>query len=235
MPESYTWISHLTTLYRSLDPLTKSIPEIPNVSSESIALHVLFLQAGCVSPEMLVPILVITRYTQDLELQDACIRALSSAPIDQNWLYMNTILSDWDMLEALFNRLYPADKYTSTVVVFYFRLLVAGVMLYDKSEFSHRQSTLRDMLSNSERFKDLSLAYNGGIRPAQEQILEHVAEHTGDIEESTCMLRTMELVVDFCHAELEEHQPTEPELLEPDQVPEWVIKLQAIKDNFKPS
>ncbi|QRV94412.1 transmembrane protein [Ceratobasidium sp. AG-Ba] len=235
IPESYTWAAHIGATSQDLQPHITEIPDIRNISPKSIALYLLFLQAGLVPHGLLLPVLAIFRHAKSQELQGLCINTLVSAPVATTWLQTGTILDDWDTLPAIFDTSRIMDNYTSAVFIFYFRLLVANMMLCDETELSNRQNLLKTRLFDLGGFRTLKPTSEDGILPSLEYILDHVAEQTDGMAVSECMHRTMQLVADFYHADPSKYQDVLSESLELEEVPEWATKLQMIKDNFKPS
>ncbi|QRW08631.1 hypothetical protein RhiLY_07630 [Ceratobasidium sp. AG-Ba] len=106
-------------------------------------------------------------------------------------------------------------------------------MLCGATELERCQTLLRVFILG--HFQTLEPTSEDRVLPPLEQILDHVAEPTDGMAVSECMLRTMQLVTDFCHADPSKYQYMRPEPVEAEELPEWATKLQAIKDNFKPS
>ncbi|QRV94419.1 hypothetical protein RhiJN_22437 [Ceratobasidium sp. AG-Ba] len=235
IPASYTWTSHIHAASQNLQPQITETPEILGAPSRSIALYLLFLRAGLSDHGLLVPVLAIFRHAKSQELQDMCIKALVDIPIATSWSKMSTMLDYWDVLPALFNTSHVMDGYISAVFIFYFRLLVANMMLCNDTELLNRQNTLRSKLFHVEGFQALKPTSEDHILPPLDRILDYLAEHTDGMPVSECMLRTMQLVADFCHADPSKYHYMQPGPQDVEEVPEWVTKLQAIKDNFKPS
>ncbi|QRV94414.1 hypothetical protein RhiJN_22432 [Ceratobasidium sp. AG-Ba] len=235
IPASYSWTAHIHAASRNLRSQITEIPKISDIPSEPIALYLLFLNAGLIHHGLLVPTLAILRHAKSQELQDLCIKALVDTPIATSWSQISTMLDDSDVLSAIFDASHAMDGYISAVFVFYFRLLVVNMVLCDDTELLIRQNMLRSNLFNVEDFQDLKPTSEDRVLPPLDRILDHLVDHTDEMPVSECMLRTLQLVTDFCHADPSKYQYMQPEPQEAEEVPEWVTRLQAIKDNFKPS
>ncbi|QRV94441.1 hypothetical protein RhiJN_22459 [Ceratobasidium sp. AG-Ba] len=235
IPDSYTWIAHLTSTYPKFQPPITELVEIQGVSSESIALHVLLARAGFVHHRLLLPTLAILRYAQSKQLQDICVKTLASIPVARSLPEIGAMLGDEDMVGAFFGTTHLNDEYIGKNIVFYFRLLVANIMLCNDCEVSKRQSALSFLSRYPDWDEKLKYATENTDLPNEERILEHVAEDTQGKPESECIRDTIQLALDFCQADPSKYSGPEGGLLDSDEPLRWADKLQAIKNAFQSS
>ncbi|QRV94416.1 hypothetical protein RhiJN_22434 [Ceratobasidium sp. AG-Ba] len=235
IPASYSWTAHIHAASQNLRSQITEIPEISDIPSESIALYLLFLNAGLIHHGLLVPTLAILRHAKSQELQDLCIKALVDTPIATSWSQINTMRNYWDVLPAVFDKSHAMDAHIQAVFIFCVRTVVANMMLCDDTELLNRQNELSSSLWDVEGFQALKPTSEDRVLPALEEILDHVAERIDGTPVSESIQSTIQLVTDFCHADPSKYQNVQPEAPELEGVREWVTKLQAIKSNFKPS
>ncbi|QRV94433.1 hypothetical protein RhiJN_22451 [Ceratobasidium sp. AG-Ba] len=232
LPASYTWNVHLLASRQYCQPPIAEHPQIPGINSESILLYSLFLQVGLRHFELYVPALVMLRFAQSKELQSVCIKALSSIPIGRSRSEIDALFRSKKMLRALFSASHTTEEYITSIIVLNFRLLIATTMLCRDYELSKRQDILKDLISYHEEFQSLKPTKQGGTLPSPEQILAHTSEIVTNQAEFDCMLNSVQLIVDFCHASSDISMQLEPTHPESEDLPEWFVKLQEIKDNF---
>ncbi|QRV94436.1 hypothetical protein RhiJN_22454 [Ceratobasidium sp. AG-Ba] len=232
IPASYSWAAHLAASSSMSQPQITEVLQLAGVASETVALHVLLIQAGFVHHRLLVPVLTVLRHAQTKELQDACIRTLASVPIGRDWLQVKDTLEDERMMRNLLDPSRCANNDIVPAVVFFFRLLVANVMLCNDRNVAQRQSTFAVVLRSMEKYGDMKPTSLDKALPSEERILKHTAESTDGKSESDCMRDTLQLVLDFCQAESSEIADTEQEPAESDERLSWVAKLEEIKNAF---
>ncbi|QRV79813.1 activating signal cointegrator 1 complex subunit 3 [Ceratobasidium sp. AG-Ba] len=235
IPESYTWTAHLTSTYTKFQPPITKLPEIQGVSSESIALNVLLARAGFVHHRLSLPVLVILCYAQSQELQDICAQTLASIPIARSSSEIGAMLQNDYMIGAFFKTTRPADNHISRNVVFYFRLLVANIMLCNDCDVLERQSVLSFLSRHPDWDEKLKDTTEKTDLPNEERILEHVAEDTQGKPESECFHDTIQLAIDFRQADPNKYPGPKGGPLDSDEPVRWIAKLQAIKNRFQSS
>ncbi|QRV94435.1 phenylalanine-tRNA ligase beta subunit [Ceratobasidium sp. AG-Ba] len=235
IPESYTWTAHILHSYSRFQSSVAEFPNIPATPSKSIALHILLARAGFVHHKLALPVLAILRHAQSQELQDICVQTLVSISITRTSSEIDTILTDETMIGAFFGRTHTADEHMSRNVVFYFRLLVANIMLCNDCDVSQRQSAFKVLLEHQDWNEKLRATAEKTVLPNEERILEHAAEHTHGKPESECIRDTMQLVLDFCQADPSERLGSERGPLDSDEPLRWADKLQTIKNAFHSS
>ncbi|QRV94439.1 transmembrane protein [Ceratobasidium sp. AG-Ba] len=235
VPESYSWAAHLAASSSMSQPQITEVLQLEGVASETVALHVLLIQVGFVHHRLLVPVLTMLRRAQTKELQDACIRTLASVPIGRDWLQVKDTLKDERMLRNLLDPSCFANNDIVPAVVFFFRLLVANVMLCKDCKIAQRQSAFMFLLRATDKYGDMKPTTLDKALPSEERILKHTAESTDGKSEPDCMRNTLQLVLDFCQAESSEIADTEQEPVDSDERLSWVAKLEEIKNAFTSS
>ncbi|QRV97738.1 transmembrane protein [Ceratobasidium sp. AG-Ba] len=233
LPATYTWVLHLISAHILFQPLTVDIPGALDWRPE-LALAGLLLRARLRYHQSFIPALVVIRLAQSKELRDACTCTLMSLPLGRNQSQIDDLLRCRDELSRFFSDPPSTEDYITSTVVFYFRLLVANVMLCSANELSERQDILRHLFRFSSKARRLQLSIQVGAPPNEQSILEHVAEDTSGKAESDCMFSTMQLIANFCQASTTDLVSLESSFSS-EETPGWVPKLEAIKRNFRPS
>ncbi|KAG8790836.1 hypothetical protein FRC12_010863, partial [Ceratobasidium sp. 428] len=230
LPKSYNWSAHLTSSYQRLMPKDTLDPALPNTAS----FYLLLLRAWKPHQDRsFVPILSLFCSVQSKEIKDACIDALSSQPITGNKLQLSAPWEYESQLRELLRYLFASGRHLDFVATFYFKLLMATTMLQSDIDLSDRQSRLKPLVDCHDEFKRLTPTLSDNELPSEEKILEQVKEQTSrKNKHADHLLRTMQLVVDFCHADPDKVPHPEPTQAGSEETASWVAKLQEIKDQF---
>ncbi|QRV89309.1 activating signal cointegrator 1 complex subunit 3 [Ceratobasidium sp. AG-Ba] len=231
IPVSYTWTAHVKASRAMSQPQFIENLEITGVEPERTVLHVLLMQHGCVNHKMLVPILATLRHAQNEDLQDVCIHTLFSISIGRHWAQIKDTLKNKPMLGTLFDPFSKTNNTAFIVAGFFFRLLLANIMLCNDCDLAQRQSTLADLLEYKAEYM-VTKSTAEKVLPSEERILEHAAENIAGNSESKCMHDTLQLVSDFCEASTTECTGPELESVDPNEPLRWAAKLEAIKNAF---
>ncbi|KAG8720250.1 hypothetical protein FRC09_009843 [Ceratobasidium sp. 395] len=230
LPKSYNWSAHLTSSYQRLMPKDTLDPALPNTAS----FYLLLLRAWKPHQDRsFVPILSLFCSVQSKEIKDACIDALSSQPITGNKSQLSAPWEYESQLRELLRYLFASGRHLDFVATFYFKLLMATTMLQSDIDLSDRQSRLKPLVDCHDEFKRLTPTLSDNELPSEEKILEQVKEQTSrKNKHADHLLRTMQLVVDFCHADPDKVPHPEPTQAGSEETASWVAKLQEIKDQF---
>ncbi|KAG8723467.1 hypothetical protein FRC09_003224 [Ceratobasidium sp. 395] len=231
LPESYNWSTHLRFSHQRFTPETMIDPAF-TMDTKSDLLYPLLLRAQLHHHQSFVAALSFLHSAQSKELQDTCIDALILHPVANIQSQPSALRKYKFQLCRLLGSLLVSDKPLGFVVTFYFRLFMATAMLYDNHDLSERQSSLRCLVDCHRKFMELRPAINDS-EPFEDRILEHVEERISEGDKHTDhLLCTMQLVVDFCHADPNKFLHSKTYQVGLEETPSWVVKLQKLKDEF---
>ncbi|KAG8793648.1 hypothetical protein FRC12_002132 [Ceratobasidium sp. 428] len=231
LPESYNWSAHLTSSHQHFTPKTTVDPAF--LFSDTASLDALLLRAQLHHDRSFVSALSLLYSEQSKELQDACIDALILQPVAGKRLQLAALREYESRLRMLLNSLFASNRPLDFVVTFYFKLLVATVMLCGVDWLPLRQLALGCLVDCHDEFKQLTPTLGDSELPSEDRILEHVAEPIdGGDKHADHLLHTMQLVVDFCHASPNKLPHIEPDQAGSKETASWVANLQKIKDRF---
>ncbi|KAG8720251.1 hypothetical protein FRC09_009844 [Ceratobasidium sp. 395] len=230
LPESHNWSAHLTSSHKRLMPENTVDPAL--LFSNTASLDALLLRAQLHHDRSFVPALIFLYNAQSKELQDACINALILQPVAVNQSQTSALQEYQSQLQKLLGYFFVSDGPLDLFFTFYFKLLVATCMLCSVSNLSGRQSVLKPLVNCHDDFKQLTATLSDGELPTEDEILQHVAEPIdGGDEYEDHLLRTMQLIVNFCHADPRKLPRTKPDQ-GGSETSSWAAKLQKIKNRF---
>ncbi|QRV96321.1 activating signal cointegrator 1 complex subunit 3 [Ceratobasidium sp. AG-Ba] len=231
LPRLYFWPTHCQASFQRLLRLINKFPDPSEGYSEQIGLYNRILP-NSLGHVLCLPSIVSLRYARSRHLQDACISFLSKLPVAHCELDLDALFRPQDMLSALFKKSLDVDHHINRIAIFYFKLLIATVMLNSEHLLSIRQTTLKRVVNSCREFQRIRPSARANIVPSEDQILAHVMQETTCQTSSHNLLDTMQLVADFCFAETVRYDDQ--------QVPgetngngSWAAKLQRIKDIFE--
>ncbi|KAG8790837.1 hypothetical protein FRC12_010864 [Ceratobasidium sp. 428] len=228
LPESHNWSAHLMSSHKRLMPETTVDPALPNIAS----FNSLLLGAWKLHHDRsFVSALILFCSVRSKGIRDACTDTLVSQPI-ANLSQLYALQEYESQLQDLLRFLFVSDRSDDFVAVFYFKLLIATTMLRIDISLSDQQSRLKPLIYCHDEFNQLTPTLSDGELPSEDRIVEHVAERIGGGDKhSDQLLSTMQLVVDFCHADPKLPR-TKPDQAESKEIVGWVERLQKIKDEF---
>ncbi|QRV96300.1 hypothetical protein RhiJN_24318 [Ceratobasidium sp. AG-Ba] len=229
LPELYSWSTHWRLSYQRFLHLVSKSSDPTDGYSEQISLYVWLLPDDH-KYMLCIPSIVSMRHTRSKNLQDACITFLRSLPAACCDLDADALFGSQDMVLALFQDSTDTDVLIEFAVAFYFRLLVATVMLNPERSFSSRQSTLQRLIDSCADFQ--TTKPTNYLPPTEDMIIAHLAEEIRGRPLLQSMSSTMQLVVDFCYASRVKHINR---IVPGDRSfsIHWAMKLREIKDAFE--
>ncbi|QRV95379.1 transmembrane protein [Ceratobasidium sp. AG-Ba] len=204
LPASYCSATHRTASYTTfLDRMTdNSITSSNRLDMISIYVSAAKDRWGKFEHEIFIPLLVALSFEQTEELQNAYHRILESLSLQVNPMNDLTLLSTRNLLPRLFKSIPNSNNHVTPIMVFYFRLLVGFVILDFGTPLLERQSSCQKIIfSWLELNPYLTPTTGDRLFPPEDRILEHVVEGVSRPLEWDDMRSTMQLIVDFCHAD----------------------------------
>ncbi|KAG9121860.1 hypothetical protein FRC07_002005 [Ceratobasidium sp. 392] len=172
---------------------------------------------------------------KSMELRDICMKILDSQRLPVDPLQPLILSSGTNFLEQMCRILPETSVSVVPVALLHFRLLLASIMLSTQHSLDERRSVLEPLLSCHPEF--------AGLRPpdvtlssqsiSTDRIFLHLEAVIDEESALDGLLRSMQLVSDFCHVEPDLHMPHEKGSTE--DLTYYHTRLQRLKDDHKQS
>jgi hypothetical protein len=171
-------------------------------------------------------------HAQSEELQACCIRILDAQPIPFYSPDLIQNLKDQSLLDKLFHASVANNPHVAPIAALHLGLIIAVIVSSLGISLDARQSALQPLV-DLEECTGLQPSVANLSLPSMTQMYAHLeqARSTGPSLEMN--LRTMQFVVNFCHADPTARPSSPVQPVSDINIQTWHEKLQELKDSFK--